>query len=196
MTPDEPVVAEPDEDRARRERGERLDAVLIGGREQREIVIAEYDESWPLRFAEHRARIASALGAAARQIEHIGSTSVPGLAAKPIVDVLVTVDDVADEASYLPALEAAGYEQRVREPDHRMFRTPARDVHVHVWQTGSEAARNDLRFRDRLRADAADRALYEATKRHLAGREWRDMNDYAEAKGPVIRQIMERAECL
>ena len=107
-----------------------LDTVLIGGRERREIVIAEYDPQWPGRFDAERERIGSALGDAALRIEHIGSTSVPGLAAKPIVDVLVAVSDVSDESSYGPALERAGYELRVREPEHRMYRTPERDVHV------------------------------------------------------------------
>ena len=104
--------------------------------------------------------------------------------------MLVTVDDVEAEQAYGPALEAAGYVLRVREPGHRMFRTPSRDVHVHVWPTGSEGARRDLLFRDRLRIDAADRALYESAKRALAGRDWKDVNYYAEAKGPVIEEIL------
>jgi GrpB-like predicted nucleotidyltransferase (UPF0157 family) len=173
---------------------ERLDRVLIGGREPRHVVLVEYDESWPRRFEEHRDRIAAALGTAARRIEHIGSTAVPGLAAKPIVDVLVTVDDVEAEETYRPALEAVGYALRVREPGHRMFRTGPRDVHVHVWPADSEGARRDLLFRDRLRRDATDRALYESAKRALAGRDWKDVNYYAEAKGPVIEEILERAQ--
>ena len=173
---------------------EHLDRVLIGGREPRHVVLVEYDETWPWRFEEQRRRIVAALGPVARQIEHIGSTAVPGLAAKPIVDVLVTVDDVDAEETYRPPLEAAGYVLRVREPGHRMFRTRAKDVHVHVWATGSEAARRDLAFRDRLRRDADDRALYESAKRALAGRDWKDVNYYAEAKGPVIEEILERAQ--
>lgn len=174
------------------ERDAYLDTVLIGGREQREIVIADYDPRWPRRFEAERERIAQALGAGALRIEHIGSTAVPGLAAKPIVDMLVTVSDVGDESSYGPALERAGYELRVREPVHRMFRTPARDVHVHVWGDRDPEVARHLAFRDRLRESPSDRAEYERLKRSLAQREWPDMNHYADAKGPLIEAILAR----
>lgn len=170
-----------------------LDAVLIGGRERVQIVIVDYDPQWPQRFAVERERIQRALGPAALSVEHIGSTSVPGLAAKPIIDVLLTVARVDDEASYLPAMEAAGYVLRVREPEHRMFRTPGRDVHVHVYEPAHPAVRDDVALRDRLRSSAEDRELYARTKRDLAGRPWRDMNDYADAKTEVITQILSRA---
>ena len=156
------------------------------------MAIAEYSAEWPRRFEGERDRIRAALGPVARRVEHVGSTAVPGLAAKPVVDILVTVEDPDDETAYAPALEAAGYVLRVREPDHRMFRTPERDVHVHVWATGSVEERRLLAFRDRLRNDEADRVEYEAAKRALAGR-WRDMNYYARAKGPVVERILERA---
>jgi len=171
---------------------EYLDQVLIGGRESREITIVDYDPVWPTRFAHERSRIGS-LGRVAKRIEHIGSTAVPGLAAKPIIDILVTVQDVEDECSYMPTLEAAGYVLRVREPRHRMFRTPNRDVHIHVWQSGSEEERRYLLFRNWLRSNAPDRELYERTKRELSQRSWTDMNYYAEAKGAVVAAILERA---
>ncbi len=171
---------------------EYLDRVLIGGRESREITIVEYDPAWPARFAQERLRVAE-LGGVAKRIEHIGSTAVPGLAAKPVIDILVTVDDVEDEALHVPTLEACGYVLRVREPDHRMFRTPARDVHVHVWRRGGDDERRQLLFRDWLRGNAPDRNLYEQTKRELARRPWADMNYYAEAKSAVIAAILERA---
>ncbi len=170
-----------------------LDAVLIGGREEREVVIVDYSPAWPLRFEEERQRIAGALGGVAHRIEHVGSTAVPGLAAKPIVDILVAVDDPEEEAAYVPALEAAGYVLRVREPGHRMFRTAAGDVHVHVWRTGSEDERRHLLFRDRLRESRDDLLEYERAKRDLAGR-WRDLNYYARAKSEVIGRIMQRAD--
>jgi GrpB-like predicted nucleotidyltransferase (UPF0157 family) len=170
-----------------------LDAVLIGGREEREVVIVDYSPAWPLRFDEERRRIGEALGGVARRIEHVGSTAVPGLAAKPIVDVLVAVEDPEEEAAYVPALEAVGYVLRVREPGHRMFRTEARDVHVHIWTAGSEDERRHLLFRNRLRDSPDDRFEYERTKRDLAGR-WRDVNYYARAKSEVIGRIMQRAE--
>ena len=164
-----------------------LDRVLIGGRERREIVIAEYDPGWPRRFAVERERIAAALGERAVRIEHIGSTSVPGLAAKPIVDILVEVPSL-DGVD----LERAGYVLRVREEGHRMFRTPELDVHVHVWPSGHRDIADQLAFRERLRASSEDRAAYEALKRELATRDWSDMNDYADAKGPLIREILAR----
>jgi GrpB-like predicted nucleotidyltransferase (UPF0157 family) len=165
-----------------------LDRVLIGGRERRAIVIAEYDPAWPERFELERARVAAALGERALRIEHIGSTSVPGLAAKPIVDILVEVESLEGID-----LEPAGYVLRVREEGHRMFRTPERDVHVHVWPSGSPNIAADLAFRDRLRASPEDRAAYETLKRELAARDWPDVNYYAEAKGELIREILARA---
>jgi GrpB-like predicted nucleotidyltransferase (UPF0157 family) len=108
-----------------------LDDVLIGGREPAAIVIEPYNAAWPERFKLERGTIRAALGGDAIhpihaiQIEHIGSTSVPGLAAKPIIDILVTVEDPEDDRALTLALERAGYQLRVREPGHRMFRTPA-----------------------------------------------------------------------
>jgi len=170
-----------------------LDSVLIGGREPVTLVISHYDSAWPSRFAELGARIESALGAGALAVEHIGSTSVPGLAAKPIIDVLVVVADVAEERSYVPALEDAGFVLRVREAGHRMFRTPDKDVHIHVYSSGDQAIRDYLDLRDWLRVDESDRTLYADVKRDLAKRPWSDMNHYAEAKSDVIRQVLGRA---
>jgi GrpB-like predicted nucleotidyltransferase (UPF0157 family) len=183
-----PRAGEPDSDRDRY-----LDSVLIGGRESVTIVVSDYDPAWPSRFAELEARIASALGDAALAVEHIGSTSVPGLAAKPIIDVLLVVADVDDERSYVTAMEDAGFVLRVREAGHRMFRTPARDVHIHVCPPGDPAIPDYLDLRDWLRTDASDRSLYAAVKRDLAQRPWSDMNRYAEAKTDVIHEILGRA---
>jgi GrpB-like predicted nucleotidyltransferase (UPF0157 family) len=170
-----------------------LDRVLVGGRERRPIVIADSDPEWPERFEAERSRVAAALGPRALRIEHIGSTAVPGLAAKPIVDVLVTVADPDDEAAFGPALVEAGYSLRVREPGHRMFRTAKRDVHVHVWSDGDPEVSRYVAFRDRLRASAEDRAAYEQLKRDLAARDWEDMNHYADAKSELIAEILGRA---
>jgi len=166
---------------------------MLGGFEKRVLVLADYDPQWPEAYAEHDRRIRQALGPAAVQIEHIGSTSVPGLTAKPIIDVLVTVEDITAEEDYLDQLLDVGYELRVREPGHRLVRTPARDVHVHVLEVGDEDADDYLLFRNRLRADPEDRALYERTKRALIEQDWADMNAYAEAKTGVIGVIKERA---
>ena len=176
---------------------EQLETGLIGGAEKRAIKIADYDSDWPRKFETHALRIAAALKGSALCIEHIGSTSVPGLAAKPIVDLLVVVWDSADESSYLPELEAAGYVLRVREPEwneHRMFRTPEHDVHVHVYSSGCREIERYLTFRDRLRRHTDDRDRYERTKRELAAMEWPDMNAYAEAKTEVIESILAAAQ--
>lgn len=166
---------------------------LVGGVERRDLVLADHDPRWHSVYAEHERRIRAALGAAAVQVEHIGSTSVRGLAAKPIVDVLVTVEDVTAEEDYLYPLLAAGYVLRVREPGHRLVRTPARDVHVHLLQVGDTAADDYLLLRDHLRQDADDRDLYECTKRALLEQDWDDMNAYAEAKTEVVTDIQARA---
>ncbi len=167
---------------------------LIGGVERREIRIVDHDPAWPLRFGQERERIASALGPVARRIDHVGSTAVPGLAAKPIVDIDVSVPDVEDEGAYLDRLVAAGYVLRVREPGHRMVRTVGRDVQVHVCGAGSRWERRHLLFRVWLRRDAADREAYARLKRELARRDWGDMNQYAQAKSALIEEIMARAE--
>ena len=163
---------------------------LIGGNEQRAIVLVDYDPSWPVRFQDERAKLTTALGTEAIGIEHIGSTAVPGLAAKPIIDVLVTVADIEEEPRYLPALQRAGYVLRVREPGHRMVRTPGLDVHVHIWPDGDPAVTAYLALRNRLRSSIADRDLYAATKRRLAQQDWPTMDHYADAKSDVILQIL------
>ncbi|MBD8486250.1 GrpB family protein [Frigoribacterium sp. CFBP 8759] len=168
---------------------------IVGGAEAVHVSLHEYDERWPAAFAEHRRRIVEALAPSgiAVGVEHIGSTSVPGLAAKPIVDVVVAVPDITAEEDYLDPLLAAGYELRVREPGHRLVRTPERSVHVHVYEQGADAIAGYLLLRDHLRTDAADRELYAGVKRALLDRRWDDMNDYADAKTEVVTAITARA---
>ncbi|TWX37020.1 GrpB family protein [Frigoribacterium sp. ACAM 257] len=172
---------------------------LVGGPEAVAVTLHEPDPRWPDVFREHERRIVDALATTGTQadVEHIGSTSVPGLAAKPIVDVVVAVDDVTAEEDWLDPLLSAGYVLRVREPGHRLVRTPERDVHVHVhvhvYDRGAPAVAEYLLLRDHLRRDDGDRALYERTKRDLLARRWDDMNDYADAKTDVITAIKGRA---
>lgn len=170
-----------------------LAAYLVGGREAVTVVLRDHDPAWAGRFRSVRELVETALGGRALAVEHVGSTAVPGLAAKPVVDVQVTVADVEDEAGYVPALVATGLELRVREAGHRLFRTPERDVHLHVHGPGDPALTERLDLRDHLRRDSNDRVLYEATKRALAGREWADVDDYADAKSAVIAGILGRA---
>ncbi|MGB3858628.1 MAG: GrpB family protein, partial [Ornithinimicrobium sp.] len=155
---------------------------IIGGPEKLEVDLHDYDERWARAYLDHRQRILTALSPRTNEIEHIGSTSVPGLAAKPIIDIVVTVEDITAEEDYLEVLLDSGYELRVREPGHRLVRTPSRDVHVHIFERDDPAVQEYLLLRDHLRSDDHDRLLYESTKRSLLARRWDDMNAYAEAK--------------
>jgi GrpB-like predicted nucleotidyltransferase (UPF0157 family) len=160
------------------------------------VTLVEYDAAWPALFEREADRIRGALGDRAMLLEHVGSTSVPGLAAKPIVDILLAVADSADEPAYLPALEAAGYVLRIREPEwreHRMFKGPDTDVNLHVFSAGSAEIERLLGFRDWLRTHAEDRERYAAAKRELAGREWSYVQDYADAKSEIVEEIVARA---
>lgn len=173
-----------------------LSTGLIGGPEKRPITIVDYDPRWPVKFQQHAAKIRQAIGHLVLRLEHIGSTSVPGLAAKPIIDILLVVKDAAKETDYLHPLESAGYVLRVREPDfdeHRMFRTSERDVHVHIFGEGSKEIARYLDFRDHLGRHESDRKRYEALKQKLATQDWSDMDAYAAAKGPFIESIIIKA---
>lgn len=156
------------------------------------IVLVEPDPNWPRLYEREADRIRSVLGRSVVRLEHVGSTSVPGLIAKPIIDVLLVVADSGDEASYVPALETAGYVLKIREPDwfeHRLFKGPGTDINLHVFSRGAEEIQQMLQFRDRLRTCDADRDFYARTKRDLAQRTWRHVQHYAEAKTGVIREI-------
>ena len=161
------------------------------------ITLIEYDPIWPQNFAREAKRIKAALGDRALRVEHVGSTSVPSLMAKPIIDILLVVANSADEPSYVPALEAAGYVLRIREPDwhqHRLFKGPDININLHVFTQGSEEIQRTLLLRDWLRTNKADRELYARTKRELAGKKWKYVQNYADAKSEVIEGILERAQ--
>ena len=160
------------------------------------IELRDYDPSWPDRYAEHAARLRDALGERLTRVEHVGSTSVPRLAAKPIIDIVLEVPDTTDEPAYVGDLEAAGYALRIREPEffeHRFFRTPDGAAHLHVFSAGCPETGRMVRFRDWLRTNDADRELYLQTKRELAARDWKYLQQYADAKTGVIEEIMTRA---
>jgi len=167
---------------------------LIGGPEKRAVVIEPYRPAWPATFDEHRRRIEDALGPVASRVDHIGSTAVPGLAAKPIIDIQVSVPDVEQESPYLEPLVAAGYRLRVREPGHRMFRTAELDVHIHVCDAGGDWERRHLLLRDWLRESADDREAYAALKKELQQEDWETTNHYADAKTALISEMTGRAE--
>jgi GrpB-like predicted nucleotidyltransferase (UPF0157 family) len=162
----------------------------------REVVLVEYDSQWPALFEQAAEQIRGALGDAALEIHHVGSTSVPGLMAKPRIDINLVVADTTDEEAYVPKLEAAGYVLRVREPEwfeHRMLRGSEPPVNLHVFPAECAEVDRMLLFRDWLRTNEADRELYARTKRELAAQEWKYVQNYADAKTAVVEEILSRA---
>ncbi len=163
----------------------------------RQIEIVPYDPAWPLLFEAQAARIRAVLGALALAVEHVGSTAVPHLAAKPVLDIHLAVPDSADEAAYRTRLEQSGFRLLVREPawfEHRMFKGSDPETNLHVFSAGCPEIDRCRLFRDWLRASPDDRALYAATKQALAQRAWSHVQDYADAKQAVILAIMARAQ--
>ena len=181
--------------RRRRTSDAQLRQVTIGPPQRHDapIELSEYDAGWAKRFSRESERIRTALGPRAVRIEHVGSTSVSGLCAKPIIDVLLVVADSGDERAYVPALEARGYVLRIREPhwhQHRLLKGPDGEVNLHVFSVGSEEIDRMLTFRDRLRTDPRARELYARTKRKLAKRKWKYVQNYADAKSRVVESIL------
>jgi len=179
-------------------RDDYMSAVTVGARRRVDgpIVLADYDLQWPVLFEREATRVRAALGDRVRLLEHVGSTSVPGLPAKPIVDIVLAIDDSADEDAYVPPMEASGYVVRIREPDwheHRLFKGPDTDINLHTFSVGSSEIERMLAFRDWLRRHDDERDLYLRTKRELAARHWVYVQDYADAKGEVVEAIIVRA---
>ncbi|WP_233520389.1 GrpB family protein [Prauserella sp. PE36] len=165
------------------------------------VRVLDYDPGWPQAFEREAERIRSALGRHALSVEHVGSTAVPGLAAKPVIDILLVVANSAAESDYRAAVESAGFVLRAREPEwfeHRFFdKTPAGSnvgINLHVFSAGCPEIQRMLAFRDHLRAHAEDRELYARVKRELAQRPWRDIEEYAQAKNTVVDTIHSRID--
>ncbi|MEV7326804.1 GrpB family protein [Micromonospora sp. NPDC093244] len=176
---------------------DQVDAGLVGEppRTWRSVVVEDHDPAWALRYASVRALLTEALGAVAIGVEHVGSTAVPGLAAKPVIDIDLLVEDTADESDYLPALERLGYRLVLREPwwhGHRMLLGAAEDVNLHVWPRGAPEPVRHLLFRDWLRAHPDDRERYATAKRRLARETAHRPRDYSLAKNDVIDEIYAR----
>ena len=160
------------------------------------IVLVDYDPTWPAQYEAVAARIRNAIGDTAVVLEHAGSTAVPGLAAKNQIDVVLGVPDSTDEAAYVPALEAAGFEFAIREPEwfeHRLFRGVDPKVNLHAFSADCEEIGRMLAFRDWMRTHRDDRELYEREKRRLAEQTWDTVQDYADAKTDVVGGIVGRA---
>lgn len=161
-----------------------------------QIYLAPYDPEWPQWYAREETRIRAALGDRVPLLEHVGSTSIPGLSAKPRIDIILGVADSADEASYVARLESAGYVLRIRESDwheHRVFKGPDTDINLHVFTVGCAEIHRMLGFRDHLRASSADRTAYEQRKQELAMQTWKYTQHYADAKSEVVEAILASA---
>ncbi len=175
-----------------------MDTIYLMPREELNatIYLAPYDPEWPRMFEREAARIRDVLGDRVLLLEHVGSTSVPGLAAKPKIDIDLAVADTTDEAAYVPDLEAAGYVLRIRETDwheHRLFKGPDVDINLHTFTIGCLEIERMVKFRDHLRTDSADFQLYLNLKLELASRTWQHTQDYADAKSHVVEEIIARS---
>ncbi len=160
------------------------------------VEVRSYDARWPHLYDQEAARLRRLLGERVLALEHVGSTAVPGLPAKPVIDIDLSLADSADEAAYLPLLEGAGYRLVIREPDwheHRGFKGPDTNINLHVWTLGSPEAQRHVIFRDWLRKDEQDRERYGALKLELATRDFAYLHEYNNAKAPLIHAIYARA---
>jgi GrpB-like predicted nucleotidyltransferase (UPF0157 family) len=185
-----------DDTKRAEEKEAKLIAVTVGERKPLNgpVLLSDYDARWPDVFTRHERQIRATLGSSALLVEHVGSTSVPLLSAKPIIDIILGVANSANEQDYVQPLESQGYVLRIREPDwfeHRLLKVP--NVNLHVFSKGCEEIVRMLQFRDWLRTHEDDRLYYQTSKQQLASRTWRYTQDYADAKTQVIQQIMSRA---
>jgi GrpB-like predicted nucleotidyltransferase (UPF0157 family) len=177
---------------------EQMQASRIGGLHLHNapIQLSAYCSEWPALFHREARRIRAVLGKGVLRLEHVGSTSVPGLSAKPIIDMMLAVADSADEPAYLPAMVVAGYALRIRESDwyeHRLLKGPDTDINLHVFSLACPEIDRMLLFRDWLRSNDAERDLYERSKCELAKRTWKYVQNYADAKTSVVEEIIARA---
>jgi GrpB-like predicted nucleotidyltransferase (UPF0157 family) len=177
---------------------EYLAKVTIGAREPLNgtIDLVPHDSVWARNFLLLADRVTDALGDTVLLLEHVGSTSVPGLAAKPVIDMVLAVADSTAESSYVSPLEQRGFMLRVREPDwfeHRLLKLADVAANLHVFSSGCEEIARMVAFRDWLRAHDEERQKYESVKRELASRTWKHVQNYADAKSAVVREILGRA---
>lgn len=171
---------------------EQIQAAMVTGRRVEPIEVMPPDPGWPAAYDVVRRRVEAALGEQARDVRHVGSTAVPGLHAKPVVDVDVTVADTAAEGDYLAALEDAGFELTVREPGHRCLRLAGPRANLHLWDPGDPEPRRHLAFRDWLTEHTDDRAAYGDLKCALAAEGFTDVMSYNNRKAALIYDIYER----
>ena len=181
------------------ESDEEMAAIRIGGTVtpwNKTIPLYDYNPAWPAQYAAEAAKIRAGIGEGAIVLEHVGSTSIPGMSAKPIIDILLAVANSADEDAYVPALIAQGFRLHLREPDwyeHRVMKGDDPLVNLHVFTAGCPEIARMVGFRDRCRAHPEEFDLYLSTKRELAARTWRHVQHYANAKSEVVEEIIARA---
>jgi GrpB-like predicted nucleotidyltransferase (UPF0157 family) len=159
------------------------------------IAVVESDPAWREVYAALEAQVRETLGDRVLAIEHFGSTAVPGLAAKPVIDIDLTVADSADESAYVPDMEAAGWVLRIREPEfeeHRLLRLEEPECNLHVWSPGAHEPQRHRAFRDWLISHADDRERYAAAKHAAAAEGFTDGMHYNNAKAWVVYDIYER----
>jgi GrpB-like predicted nucleotidyltransferase (UPF0157 family) len=164
------------------------------------VIMAEYDPRWPALYDAERDRILAVTGNSVLRIEHIGSTAVPGLGSKPIIDIMAAVRRLQDAEGCIPPLQGIGYEY-VPEyneliPERRYFHKgppEARTFHLHMVELTSEFWERQLLFRDWLRSHPEDAQEYHELKQRLAAQFGNDREGYTEAKGPFIESIVARA---
>jgi GrpB-like predicted nucleotidyltransferase (UPF0157 family) len=160
-----------------------------------QVVLVEYDPAWPAMYEAEAAFVRAALGEAVLLLEHVGSTAVPGLVAKPCIDMLLAVTDSADEDAYVTQLDSTGFVLRMRHPEwneHRVFKSERINVNLHVWSMGSPEIDRHLVFRDWLRSHPEDRDAYAAAKRRIAAGHIATISDYAAQKDAIVAEITAR----
>lgn len=162
-----------------------------------QVVLEPYDPNWVAMYESESAHVLQALGDKAIVLEHIGSTSVPGMLAKPCIDMVLGVADAADEDAYVPQLDAAGFVLRIRQPDwneHRAFKSERMNINLHVWNADSPEIDRHIAFRDWLKNHPEDFALYATSKQRIAAGNFNNMWEYADAKNEVVREIQARID--
>ena len=177
---------------------DRLNAVTIGERTslQGTIHLDEYNPQWSTHFEDLKVGILTALGSSVVKLEHVGSTSIIGMPAKPIIDMVLEVEDATQEELYVQPLEAIGYTLRIREPDwfeHRLLKSSRIAGNLHVFSHGCSESQRMIVFRDWLNSHPDDFQRYKKTKQALAQKIWQYTQEYADAKSEVVMAILTRA---
>lgn len=160
------------------------------------VIIVEYDLAWPVQFEKIKTTVLARLGPVAVAVEHVGSTSVPGLAAKPIIDIDVVVPDESDVPAAIRLLRTLGYEHEgdLGITGREAFSVPigATPHHLYLVTASSRELKRHLAFRNRLRADPEAAREYEALKRRLAAQFGADRSGYSESKSTFVEKLLAR----